>query len=402
MIHPLAFKQYLEIFYLKLAVVLLLCAFSNNAFAQYQQLSNNSKISVLTIEPGTNLYDAFGHNAYRVQDNGLDIIFNYGVYDFNTPNFYTKFAQGKLNYKLAVNYFEDSKNYYIQQNRTIKEQVLNLNQQQKQTVFNFLMNNYEPENQYYLYDFFYNNCATKIKDVLVESLNETVIFNSPNDFKQLTFRKLIQDKLNWNTWGSVGIDTALGSVIDKEATPEEHMFLPQYIHTFFDSATFNNEINLVQSEHLIFKKVEVIQSNHLITSPFFVFFVLAIIIISITFWDYKNTKQSRWLDVILFTITGSIGMVILLLWLATNHSATANNYNLLWAFVINLIMVPQLLKQSPKGWFIKYLKFLVIILIVLSLHWMIGIQQFAFALIPFLVALFIRYVYLINHYRTHH
>ncbi len=96
----------------------------------------------------------------------MDIVFNYGVYDFDTPNFYTKFAQGKLNYKIGANYFEDFKESYIRQNRTIKEQILNLSLDERQQVFNFLSKNYEPENQYYLYDFFYDNCATKIKDVI--------------------------------------------------------------------------------------------------------------------------------------------------------------------------------------------------------------------------------------------
>ncbi len=135
--------------------------------SQYKQLSHNSRISVLTIGPGSSLNDSFGHSAYRVKDSLIDIVFNYGVYDFDTPNFYTKFAQGKLNYKIDANYYEDFKASYIRQNRTIKEQVLNLAVDEKQQVFNFLSKNYEPANQFYLYDFFYDNCATKIKDVLV-------------------------------------------------------------------------------------------------------------------------------------------------------------------------------------------------------------------------------------------
>jgi len=373
----------------------------NTSFSQYKQLTPNAKISVLSMGPGNNLNDAFGHSAYRVKDNLLDIVFNYGVYDFDTPNFYTKFAQGKLNYKIDANKYDAFKNHYIRQNRTIKEQVLNLTQKEKQQVFDYLSNNYEPENQYYLYDFFYDNCATKIKDVLVIALNNNVQFNNPESFKNKTFRTLIQDELNWNSWGSAGIDVALGSVIDRQATPEEHMFLPENINSFFDAATFNNsEKKLVKKDRTIFNSKELKQPNYFIISPIVVFGLLGLFIIYLTYKDHKRSKRNKWLDVSIFAISGIIGMVILLLWFATDHTATAQNYNLLWAFALNLFVVSQVLKQKPKAWFVRYLKFLLIMLCLLLFHWIIGIQRFAFALIPIILALFIRYLYLIKYYKS--
>ena len=105
--------------------------------AQQRTLSPEAEISVLTIGPGTSLNDAFGHNAFRINDNTfeIDLVFNYGVFDFDTPNFYTKFAQGKLEYKIGLNYYEDFFNSYVSQNRTIEEQILNLSQQEKQQLF---------------------------------------------------------------------------------------------------------------------------------------------------------------------------------------------------------------------------------------------------------------------------
>ena len=380
---------------------LLLFFFASNAYSQYIQLTQEAEVSVLTIGPGSNLNDAFGHNAYRIKDDKLDIIFGYGEYDFNAPNFYLNFAQGKLNYKIGANYFSDFKKSYIRQNRTIKEQVLNLSQEEKQQIFNYLSNNYEPENQYYLYDFFFDNCATKIKDVVVYTLDGNLTFNEPKPFEKKSFRTLIQDNLNWNSWGSFGIDLALGSVIDKQATAEEHMFLPEYIHTFFASATLKNspEKNLVKQENIIYNKVESKQPNYFLISPISVLGLIGLLIIYFTYSDYKKNRRSKWLDVSLFTTTGFIGIVILLLWFATDHKATAQNYNLLWAFVLNTFVLAQVFKNKPKKWFTKYLKFLVIMLCLLTLHWVIGIQRFAFALIPVLVALFIRYIYLINFYK---
>jgi len=385
---------------LKLSI-LLLFIFSSFCNAQGQQLSSEAEISVLTIGPGKSLNDSFGHNAFRVLDkiNQIDIVINYGVYDFDTPNFYTKFAQGKLNYKLGLNYYTDFFENYIAQNRTIKEQILNLTQNEKQQLFNFLLNNAKPENKYYLYDFFYDNCATRIKDVINNALNTNLIFNVPNEFTPKTFRQLIHSNLNQNSWGSLGIDVALGSVIDKTATAEEHMFLPKFIYTFFETATFSkSEKSLVKESRVLYKKVDKPISSSILTSPLIVFGIIGLIILIITYRDFKNDKQSKWLDIIIFTITGLIGVFVLLLWFATDHGATANNYNLLWAFPINLIAIIRLNKKTTKKWFVKYLKFLIILLCLMTLHWVIGIQVFAIGLIPLLFALLVRYIFLVNYF----
>lgn len=376
--------------------------FISSSFSQSKRLSDEAEISVLTIAPGASLNDAFGHSAFRIKDKrfGIDLVYNYGIYDFNTPNFYTKFAQGKLNYLIGRNYYLDFYNSYVYQNRTIEEQTLNLSQSEKQQVFDYLENNYKPENRAYLYDFFFDNCATRIKDVLVKNIHSSITFNNPENFQPQTFRTLIQNQLDANSWGSVGIDIALGSVIDRPATPEEHMFLPKYIHTFFGEATLNTSTNpLVKSNKLVFKQKETKGSKQMLFSPFVIFSVLGILIISITYLDYKNQRRTKLLDILLFTITGLIGVFILLLWFATDHEATAQNYNLLWAFALNLFVLGQVAKQTPKLWFIKYLKFLIIMLCLLTFHWMVGIQVFAIALLPLFLALGIRYMFLVWYYK---
>lgn len=381
--------------------ILLLIAVTLFTTAQERQLSSEAEISVLTIGPGALLNDSFGHSAFRVKDKlkYFDIVFNYGVFDWNEPNFYTKFAQGKLNYKLEINPYSNFYESYVAQNRTIEEQVLNLTQSQKQLLFNFLENNLKPENKYYLYDFFYDNCATKIKDVLIEALNEPLTFNVPNTFIPKTFRHLIHDHVNKNSWGSFGIDVALGSIIDKNATAEEHMFLPKYIYPSFENATFSTTGKpLVKQSRFLFSKVDKPVSNTFFSSPIFVFSIISLIILIITYFDYKKGKRNKGLDLFLFILTGVIGIGILLLWFATDHTATANNYNLLWAFPLNLLIIRQLYKKTVKQWFIKYLKFLIIMLCLLTLHWIIGVQVFTIGLIPLLIAIMIRYIFLVNYF----
>lgn len=384
----------------KKLLFLLLFLIVEITIAQQNNLSEQAEISVLTIGPGTSLNDAFGHSGFRVKDpvKGIDLVFNYGVYDFETPNFYTKFAQGKLNYLIGLNYYEDFYESYISQNRTIKAQVLNLSASEKQKLFDYLLNNLKPENKAYLYDFFYDNCATKIKDVTNIAVNNAIIFNTPKDYKDQTFRTLIQNNLNKNSWGSFGIDIALGAVIDRKARTIDHMFLPENIYKFFEVASIKNNKPLVKESNLLYKKIEVPTPSNFLTSPLFVFGILGGFILFITYNDFKKQKQSVWLDVTLFSITGGIGVLILLLWFATDHKGTHQNYNLLWAFVLNIFMIGQLLKKKTSAWFLKYLKLLVILLCLLTLHWMMGVQVFAIGLIPLLIALFVRYVFLIKYY----
>lgn len=382
---------------LLLAVFLMVSLFTN---AQNIQLSSNAEISVLTIGPGLNLEDSFGHSGFRIKDYTIDRVYDYGRYDFDAPNFLLKFAQGKLNYKLGFNNFSDFYNHYLRKNRTIEEQVLNLSQSQKQHLFDFLVNNEKPKNRYYLYDFFYDNCASIIRDVITEEIDDSVVFNTPANFKPQTFRELIRTHLNQNSWGSLGIDLALGSVIDRQATPEEHMFLPHYIYTFFKSANYKiSGKPLVKENITLFKSIETQKTSNFISSPLAVFGLLSIIILWITYKDYKNNKRNRILDVILFSITGAIGIFILLLWFATDHTATAQNYNLLWAFAINIFMLKQVWKREAKQWFVKYVKFLILALCLLTLHWAIGVQRFAIGFSPLFIALLVRYVFLLKHYK---
>ena len=160
---------------------------------QSLQLSQFTEISVLTVGPGASLNDAFGHSGFRVKDTmfKMDIVFGYGQYDFDTPNFYLKFAQGKLNYLMSVHEYQDFYDSYVYYNRTIDEQVLNLSAEQKQALFNQLATNYQPENRAYLYDFFYDNCATRIRDMVEDTSQPKVAFTTPAGFEPKTFRAFI-------------------------------------------------------------------------------------------------------------------------------------------------------------------------------------------------------------------
>ncbi len=319
-------------------------------FSQQVSLTENAEISIITVDSGNNLVDAWGHSAIRVRDasQGFDLAFNYGTYDFNTPNFYGKFAQGKLLYVLSLGHFHNFLRNYIRENRTVKEQVLNLTYEEKQQYFSFLRNNAKPENRAYLYDFLFDNCATKLRDVSDEIFTNKIEFSY--DFangKEDTFRELIHDYLDNHAWGAFGIDLALGSVIDRKVKPLEYAFLPDYIFESFKSASITSNgqrKDLIKSTTVLYTSEPKKVSFSL--SPSLIFSLIALVVIFFTYRDYKSKKRSRWLDVTLFSVTGLIGVFVLLLWFATDHSATAKNFNFLWAFAPNLVVAFLIVKKG--------------------------------------------------------
>lgn len=378
------------------------CAVS---YAQFGSLSPAAEISILTIGPGSELYDKFGHNAFRIKDSlsGVDVSFNYGVYDFETPNFYTKFAQGKLLYQLRVDYFHQFYQGYVYENRWVKEQVLNLTHKEKQAISDFLWDNALPENKHYKYDFFFDNCATKIRDVLQEVLGSKLEYNDDFITQELSFRDLIQKNLKANTWGSLGIDIALGAVIDQKAKPIEYQFLPQYVHDAAGHAVIqkaNGREPLVKSSKTLFENNPISEKNNFLTSPLFIFGILGALILFATYNDYRRKTRNRFLDVAIFGFTGAIGVLLLLLWFATDHTATANNYNLLWAFPISLFLTFLIVRRNISQKLSRYVLLLILFLVLLTIHWITGVQVFAIGLIPLLVAFAIRYCYLYHYLRS--
>ena len=386
----------------KLILTLLFFAFTHTLKAQkHIPLTRNAQVSVLTIAPGNELVDSFGHSAFRIRDPFLriDYVYNYGTYNFNTPNFYAKFAQGKLLYDLSVSRYDQFFQSYVAQNRSVVEQILTLTKEEKQHFFEFLQNNAQPENKSYLYDFFFDNCATKLNDVSDEILKEKVQFNFTFEETDLTFRDLIHNYLDNQPWGKFGIDLALGSVIDRKATPQEYLFLPDYIYKSFETGTIN-EKPLVRITRTLYESQPTPIKPSMFT-PLIVFSLLAAIVLFVTFRDQQKKHRSRWLDFIIFLFTGIIGILVLLLWFATDHSATQKNYTILWAFLPNLPVAFLVLKPQLNPWLKKYFLVLIGLLFITIVLWILKVQIFSIALLPILILLAVRYYYLIHVMNRH-
>ena len=354
-----------------------------------QQLSPKAEISILTIGPGSDeLYSAFGHSAIRVYDpaNGIDWAYNYGTFDFNRPNFYLNFARGYLVYKLAVQDFRRLKEYYVYNNRSIIEQVLDLNATQKQSIFNYLQNNAKPENADYFYDYFYDNCATKIGDVFVEALGEEFKFDDNFvDEPGLTVRAMT-DRYSavYFPWGKLGIDLCLGMPMDVQLTNMEYTYLPDYVYKAFSLAKINGTDNwqpVVTSINNIFDAEENSMKAPIFT-PKLVFWLSWVVVAFLSLHASRKKISLRWLDFLLFLIIGFLGLFILVLWLATDHTAAAWNLNLLWAWPTHLFAAFWVVKRSRPRWINWYLLVTAILGVVLIVLWPVVPQALNYALIP--------------------
>ncbi len=370
---------------------LFLLVFSVSGFSQEFTISALTRVSILTVGPGDELNSKFGHSAIRVKDptTDLDIVYNYGMFDFNTPNFYMKFTRGKLDYRLAKQRFTYFLRSYEIEKRWLKEQVLQLKPEEVQALLGFLEKNHLPENRFYKYDFFFDNCTTRLPEALKTVLGTKLTLDPGDVGDETTYRDLIHQNLELNSWSNFGIDLALGSVIDEKGTP----FLPINVYDQLEQSKIN-------TEPIVYKDISLLEDHrpenkaNFLTTPFFWLVIVLGAVALVTYFDFKKGKRSRWLDFGLFFSTGAAGLLILFLWFATDHQATKTNFNALWAFAPNLIVAFFMLKKQLPAWSRAYCYLLVGLILVTVLLWVLNIQVFSPLIILILVALAIRYLFL--------
>ena len=385
----------------KLYIFILLSLFSITHNNAQVNLSVYSEISIVTAGPGEALYEKFGHAAIRIKDPvlNLDLIYNYGVFDFNQPNFLLNFADGKMYYVLARYDFKYFISSYRKDKRWLKQQVLNLNKTEKQQLFLYLENNALIENATYPYDPFFNNCASKLKDITTAILKENVVLNSENIKDKFTLRALMNKEITWNTWGNFGINLITGRILDQERNQLEYTYLPDYLFKTIKNGKIKRDhkiINLVKREDVLLDFDE-ISTNISLFNPLAFFTLLALIVVLITVKDIKNQKRTKWLDFIIFFLTGIVGLILTYFWFFSSHKTAPDNYNVLWAFLPNLIVAFIVTKAIAKKWLQKYLIVLLVCLTIVPILWICELQIFPITAIPILLLLGIRYLFLFKY-----
>ena len=349
------------------------------------QLYPTAEISIMTCGPGTDMYALYGHTAIRVKDPalGMDQIYNYGTFYPGEENFMWLFIRGKAEYLLSVEpYVSFYATYATHENRSISQQVLNLTSEEKQQLYDLLVENYQPQNRAYVYDFFFDNCATRVRDIIPKAMQGKVTFQEQADTKSTTFRKLIQPYHEPYPWLDFGIDLLLGIPVDKQASVNDKMFLPEHLERIFSTAKHTDGRALTQSSKAIYIPVEVSNGGFEVT-PLLVFALLFFCIGALTVLEWKRKLRFIWLDRIILSLFGLIGIFVLFMWFGTDHASTKLNLNILWLFPPHLVMAWVMRKKRQK---IEKFYFLgtFILSLVLLVSFPFFVQQFHPAVIPFL------------------
>ncbi len=362
------------------------------------RLSDQAEIAVITIGPYQGEpWSAFGHSGIRVYDpqRGMDVFFDYGVFDFDQGNFFLNFAKGLLKYKVAARYYESFIKREQQLNRSIREQYLNLTLEEKQQFVNYLWNNAKPENAEYLYNYVYDNCATKIRDIPEELFPGRIKFDMSYKVEGKTIRDLMDDYLDYQPWGEFGINLGLGQQIDQEAPAYDYMFLPDYIFKSFEGATIRRdsvEVPLVSRAETVFTPVNKEMKNGIMT-PLSVFTILFFIVGFITNRNFKTGKRTKWIDVVLFSFVGFIGWWVAFLWFGTEH-LSKGNLNILWAIPFHLPLAFFISKEKWRSFMRIYFKLTAFWYCLLLIVWAFLPQPLGMPLVPLVLAMVLRGFYI--------
>lgn len=353
--------------------------------------TSHLRISLITCGPADELYSIWGHTAIRVTDSssGRDVAFNYGTFDNSDPYFYVRFTRGIMRYALSIDDYATFLQEYKQDNRSVTEQKLILNGDQKVRLFNLLKINALEENRYYDYQFYEDNCTTRAKEIINNSTHNSIIFKNILTRRAPTYRELIHKNLDsyHEYWNKFAIDFLLGSNLDKLATNEQSMFLPYNLMRGFDSATLQHH-PLVSENRIILKGYN-ISNRMLFNTPFNLFSTLALIFIFFSF-SKKSYAQKilRIADTVFIFLLGLLGILIILVWFGRVDSVCANNLNVLWAWPTHILVV--FLPKKKHMWIKYYFRAAALLALLILLGWYWLPQQLNISFVPLLIIIILR------------
>jgi len=354
-------------------------------------------VSIVTCEPGDALYAKFGHTAIRIRDtNGLDLVYNYGIFDFKTENFYWKFMRGHTDYLLGVYPTAQFLQEYKERNSTVWEQELNMTGVEKKRLIELLNINCLPDNRMYRYNFVYDNCATRPYDMINKAFNGVII--ADKDQGDMTFRDLITDYLTDTPWTEFGINLLFGMDSDKKVSKQTSVFLPEYLKALLQTSKLMsltdgwsekkvvNQVNvLVQAKPTVVKKA------NWFFHPFTISLIWLIvgIILIITTRNMDDIKHKLF-DSTLYLITGLGGLLIFFFIFFSEHPLVGKNLDILWLSPMNIILAILVWKRSPRKFFFFYNIIYLFLMLLFILVTVFMVHSTVMAFIPLQALLFLR------------
>jgi hypothetical protein len=305
-----------------LPLLLLFGLFTSNQIFAQDSTKTALQISILTCAPGEDVYTAWGHTAIRIIDSSkqTDVVYNFGTFDFNTPNFLAEFVKGNLNYFLSADNFQNFILEYQYYGRSIKEQVLILTDAEKINWQNALVKNLEGNNRYYLYNFITDNCTTRVKDGFYQFASPQVPPSTIKSFRTHVVEAPYQQGIPWI---GLGIDILLGAVSDQAPTALQAGFLPNLL---FDQLAAQTD-HIASTQNYNFTRTTATKP----TDPIFYIVGLILVYLFVGKWNARwAVIAAKFLDVILLFVFGLGGLLLVYMSLFSLHTACHNNFNIAW------------------------------------------------------------------------
>ena len=292
------------------------------------EAKDSLQVSLITCSPGTDIYAMYGHTAIRVVNfpTHLDLVFNYGMFNYNADSFVFKFLEGKTDYILGVEPGQGFFQRYGDKGNEVVEQILNLTQEECRIVFDKLMENAAPENRMYRYNWLYNNCTTRARDILESAINGDIEYTTSQ--KPLTVRQILHRFTCMNSWIEFGADLILGAEIDTLVSSRIQMFIPSVYENEADSAFIvkagGMKIPLVADKQTVLESKNELEADtsH---SPFICFLIILIAVIVISIYEIKRSKTYKWIDVSLSILQGLAGTLVAFLFFLSVHAGVDSN-----------------------------------------------------------------------------
>jgi len=311
--------------------------------------ADSIRVSLLTCSPHDEIYSLYGHTAIRYEDKAskTDIVVNYGMFSFKKPFFVARFVLGLTDYEMGIQDFNDFCYEYQYFGSQVTQQEINLTPEEKGQLLKALQDNYANA-RVYRYNYFYNNCTTKARDIILKSINGKIEYKNAID-KSVSFRDLIHGCNANYSWASFGNDLLLGFKADMQTTREEQQFLPDNLMRDFGQAKIvsadgsarplvkNTEIIVKGNDHAIAGKTKV--------TPQFVFITLLLLIAAIVVAEFKTKMRFLWVDISLLLSSGLAGLILFVM-LFSEHPTTSTNLQIFILCPLNLYWAIYIIKNK--------------------------------------------------------
>ena len=310
------------------------------------------EISLLTCQPHDEIYSLYGHTAIRYHDlrkGGIDAAFNYGVFDFRKSFFVIRFVFGITDYELGVYPYRLFQEEYRRFGSMVTEQVLNLTDEEKATLQQALAINLKEENRIYRYNYFYNNCTTKARDIIEQSIQGKVEYEKREDYNP-SYREMVHEMTKANPWARFGNDLLLGLKADQKTDLRQQEFLPYNLMFDFDHAQIYKDGQyrpLVKERRIAVPSGVQIRQDGFPLSPMGCAIVLMFVGTLLFLWEWKRKKALLLWDVLLMLISGSIGVVLTLM-IFSQHPTVSLNLQLIFFNPIHLIFLWPVIKGRGR------------------------------------------------------